>query len=185
MEPASSGTDASLVNLEELLPGMRHSALVDHSFWTNCWASGQVTSVLDGYKELAGMLCDMIKCVFGSHAKFKHLECADVTASDLGKWLKLLPERLVQWVQPELLKEVENRFLDVCHSKQKALFSAGLSAVGALVQQCLAGKVPAMPADAQAKLLLKIPKAHPLRGLAASFLEAHVQWAGFQFFVID
>jgi hypothetical protein len=40
-----------------------------------------------------------------------------------------------------------------------------------VADQCLSGTVPALAESAQAQLLLKIPKAHPVRDLVASFLE--------------
>ena len=56
-------------------------------------------------------------------------------------------------------------------AKEKALFSAGFGAIAHVADQCLSGTVPALAESAQAQLLLKIPKAHPLRDLVASFLE--------------
>ena len=161
-----------VLNLEEVWPGLKHTCLVDHSFWQSCSASGLVANILSEYKQMAAMLCDMARFVFLEQDKFSHLPRVEVNAQDLRQWSTVLPQRLPKWVHEDVVAAVDARLLSVCKDKEKSLYSAGLAAVASIAKQCGDSVLPSMPPETQAQLLLKIPKAHELRPVVAAFLEA-------------
>lgn len=171
MVEMEDGSGKALVNLDTYLPALKHTGLVEHGFWAKCCAASQVSTLLEDYKAFSCMLADMIKFVFLDHAKFKSTPKSEVSASDLRRWCQLVPSRLPRWTGEDLVDKVKSRLLSVCEAKEKAMFSAGLGAIASVAEQCLSGTVPALAESAQAQLLLKIPKAHQLRALVASFLE--------------
>ena len=87
-----------VLNLEEVLPGINHTCLVDHSFWQSSSASSQVANILSEYKKVAQMVCDMARFVFLEQDKFSHLPKVDVNSQELRQWITVLPERLPKWV---------------------------------------------------------------------------------------
>ena len=174
---AENKSAKGLVNLDDIAPALKQTGFVEHSFWTSCSATGQVSGALDQYKRFSATLADMIKFVFLEHTKFTGTPKTDVSASDLRQWCQLVPEGLAVWAEPDICEKVGSLFVSVCEAKEKALFSAGLTAIQGVAEQCLSGATPPLPESAQAQLLLKIPKAHKLRGLVASFLEVgHRSW---------
>ena len=155
-----------------MLPGLKHTCLVDHSFWQSSSASSQVANILSEYKQVAEMVCNMARFVFLEQEKFSHLPKVDVNAQELRQWSTVLPQRLPKWAHEDVVAGVDSHLLSVCKQKEKSLYSAGLAAVAIIAKQCGDGVLPAMPPETQAQLLLKIPKAHVLRPLVAAFLEA-------------
>ena len=155
-----------------MLPGLKHTCLVDPSFWQPSSASSQVANILSEYKQVAEMVCNMARFVFLEQEKFSHLPKVDVNAQELRQWSTVLPQRLPKWAHEDVVAGVDSHLLSVCKQKEKSLYSAGLAAVAIIAKQCGDGVLPAMPPETQAQLLLKIPKAHVLRPLVAAFLEA-------------
>ena len=162
----------TLIELDEVWSGLKHTCLVEHTFWESGPATGQVEAVLREYKDLSATLCDMANFVFLQNDKFKEKQKLDVAATTLKRWVDIVPNKLKKWVDTGLAQLVEDRTLSVCRSKQQALFSAGLTAVAEVTKQCVAGSPPSFNQGAQQQLLMKIPKSHSLRPLVTSFLEA-------------
>ena len=165
---------AQLIELGEVWPCMKHTAVVDHSFWKGFPASSQVCKVLADYKALSEQVCDMSKFAFCQHPKFQAKAKAqmEVNATELKIWVDKLPKSLAAWVDEGLAQSVHADLLSVCEQKQKVLFSAGLTAVFELVQKCLCGPVPACDDRLQQEMLMKIPRTHVLKHLIQAFLKA-------------
>ena len=141
-----------VLNLEEVLPGLKHTCLVDHSFWQSSSASSQVANILSEYKQVAEMVCNMARFVFLEQEKFSHLPKVDVNAQELRQWSTVLPQRLPKWAHEDVVAGVDSHLLSVCKQKEKSLYSAGLAAVAIIAKQCGDGVLPAMPPETQAQL---------------------------------
>lgn len=155
--------------LDEVLPSLRHTCLLDHTFWTTCSASAQVAGLLRDYKDLSQMVCNAAKFVFSE--KDEKGKKQDVNASELKRWCDTLPKLLPDWVGADLAKTFDTRFVCVCQAKHEALASSGLNAIASLVTACESGSPGSLSAEEQQQLLLKIPKANALKSLVSSFLE--------------
>ncbi|CAK9103619.1 Uncharacterized protein SCF082_LOCUS48398, partial [Durusdinium trenchii] len=160
--------------LDEVLPSLRHTCLLDHTFWTTCSASAQVAGLLRDYKDLSQMVCNAAKFVFSE--KDEKGKKQDVNASELKRWCDTLPKLLPDRVGADLAKTFDTRFVCVCQAKHEALASSGLNAIASLVTACESGSPGSLSAEEQQQLLLKIPKANALKSLVSSFLEV-VGWA--------
>eukprot|EP00435_Cladocopium_sp_Y103_P061150 s662_g22.t1 len=171
-----AGDDAtqpvSLAELDELLPSIQHTCIVEHGFWKHGSATGQVGSILKDYEAVSTMLCAMFKFVRDTNQKKQ----VDVAPADLSKWRESLPKRLPDWIGKDLSQRVQDQCLKICEGKAQALTSEGFAAMGQVVDQCLAGKVPTLSAEDQQRMLLNIPRGKELKGLAAAFLEALSFW---------
>lgn len=161
-------TEATATSLQEVLSSLKHTGVIDHGFWKNCSATGKVAGVLEKYQTLSTMLCDMARFV----QDFKNKKEPDVSSSDLKLWCDSLPKQLTDWVGADLTKMVEEEFLSVCQSRQKALSSAGLAKVANLVDECTAGRKPSVTGNSQQDIVLKIPKSKEIKSLVQAFLEA-------------
>lgn len=167
-EKDDAAQPASLAQLDELLPSIQHTCIMEHGFWKHGSATGQVDSILKDYEAVSVMLCAMFKFVRDTSQKKQ----VDVAPADLKKWIESLPKRLPDWIGEELSQQVQDQYLKICEGKQQALASEGLAAIGQVVDQCLAKTVPALSAEEQQHMLLNIPRGKEVKGLAASFLEA-------------
>lgn len=173
------GNDCKLASgdmlvLDQVWPSLKHKAVVDHAFWSAGAASGHVAKTLGDYKRVSKAVCGMANFVFLQHKQFGAKKELEVNASDLKSWVDTVPVELAPWVSEAVVERVRRTFLAVCEDKQQLLFSAGLGAVADVAKKCQAGADPVFSGQEQQHMLLKIPKAHPLRPLVAMFLEARV-----------
>ena len=171
MVPQAGWEKLVLINVEETLAGLRHTALVDHAFWATSSASGQVAALLQDYKSVAQL--SSMKYVLLENASFKNHAKEPVGASELKVWVEKLPADLRGWLPTTLAEKVQARFLHVCQSQLSAQCTAGIAGIASVAQDCaVKGGSQGFTQERAQKLLAHIPKTHPLQPLVASFAEA-------------
>lgn len=181
---AGGSGQPSVIDLGQLWPCIKHTALTDHSFWKSCAASGHVAGLLQDYKDIAQILCEMASFVFLQHVVFQGQQAKDAketSASEIKTWLdRADSQHLSKWLDMDLVELVDLRLLSFCRNKQQLLYSSGLGAVLALVQKCNSGSEVKLADAEQKQMLLKIPKNHGLKPAVSAFLEAKPRGVGAQ-----
>ena len=165
--------DESVLELQEVPACLKHTALVERAFWNTFQAFGPVGKMLQEYKEVSERMCQMSGYVLTQQPSYnKKQGDLEVSASDLQRWVDKGPSELQRWLPNDLVQLVQDRFVSVCKAKLSAQFSAGLTTVGKLVSQCEKGDVEGFSEELKQKMVLQIPKSHPLKVLTWTFAEA-------------
>ena len=132
----------------------------------------EYTALADALSGLTGHALLQQPAFADMAAAVKRAKGGALPLSDMKQWVDLLPAQLASWVDSTLLTNVQEKLLQTCRAELEQQFSAGLNNVSALVQRLQTQGSDGFDEDAKNKLLLCIPKAHPLKDLVHNFIEA-------------
>lgn len=102
--------------LDEVLPSLRHTCLLDHTFWTTCSASAQVAGLLRDYKDLSQMVCNAAKFVFSEKDEKGKKQDVNTCQDDLSKSGLL---RAGPWLS-EVTRKAMSSVLDLFQSANRS-----------------------------------------------------------------